>query len=400
MDLFNRRDLVAAAFNIPPMKRFLFLLLLPPLLAGCKKDISNPVSDQPPTTFGQAFDEFWNQVNVNYVYWDIDTTDWNAVYQQYKPLFSSLRLGDTADLRRSAGYFRQMTDGLTDHHFSITFTDGVLRDSSIIPAYDQYRLDPAFRNPYSYLGSDVGYLDSGYLTGLDNTTDPGNTLEAATGTINGKILFFTCTRFNLSASWQSSTLNGVQPVLQYFFQRLQSPSGLTAILLDFRDNPGGDVNDLNFLAGQFTTQPLHFGYTRNKSGNGQLDYTPWINANVSPQAGAQDVTLPIYILVDKYSQSMAEIMTMALRALPQCKVIGETTFGATGPFAANALYDDGPFDIPGFLSVTTSSVEFKYINGKIYEGKGFPPDYPVAFNLQSLDSGIDPQLNKALSLVQ
>jgi C-terminal processing protease CtpA/Prc len=120
---------------------------------------------------------------------------------------------------------------------------------------------------------------------------------------------------------------------------------------------------------------------------------------VSPQPGAAAVTLPVYILVDKYSQSMAEIVTMALRALPQSRVVGETTYGATGPFAENALYDDGPFEVPGFLSVTTSSVEFKYIDGKIYEGIGFPPDYPVAFDIHALDSGDDPQMDKVLSLV-
>lgn len=269
---------------------------------------------------------------------------------------------------------------------------------SINPAEDQWKKNPAFRLPVSYFLSDIHYLDSGYLYGMDNTTDPGNTLQAASGTIRSNILFFTCTRFLLSASFQSPIDNGVKPVLNYFFQRLANPAGLHAILLDFRDNPGGDVTDLNLLAGQFIGKALPIGYTRNKSGNGRLGYTPWIDVNVSPQPGARAVTLPVYILADKYSQSMAEIMTMALRALPQGRVVGETTFGATGPFAENALYDDGPFGLPGFLSVTTSSVEFKYIDGKIYEGLGFPPDYPVAFNILALDSGDDPQMDKVLSL--
>ena len=91
---------------------------------------------------------------------------------------------------------------------------------------------------------------------------------------------------------------------------------------------------------------------------------------------------------------------MALRALPQCQIIGETTFGATGPFAENALYDDGPFDVPGFLSAQTSSAEFRYLDGKSYEGKGFPPDYPVPFNPTALSSSDDPQMDKALSLIK
>ncbi|TDW96539.1 S41 family peptidase [Dinghuibacter silviterrae] len=383
------------------MKRYRpFILLSLITLAACKKNISNPVSDLPPSTFSQAFDEFWNELNVNYVYWDVDTTNWDAMYQRYKPLFDSLKIDDTADLSKSVGYFRQMTDGLIDHHFSIAFTNNVLKDSSVIPSYDQWRKDPAFRFPYSYIGTDERYLDSGYRMGNNLLPGSGNYVLAVSGTIHGNILFFTCNQFQLSASFGSVAGNGVQLVLNYFFQRLENPTGLKAVVLDFRDNPGGDVNDLNFLAGHFIDQSLHFGYTRNKSGNGRLDYTPWIDAAVVPQSGAQAVTLPVIILADKYSQSMAEIMTMALRTLPQCRVVGETTFGATGPFAANALYDDGSFSLPGFLSVTTSSVEFKYIDGKMYEGKGFPPDYPVAFNVKALDTLDDPQMDKALSLVQ
>lgn len=375
-----------------------YLLFLSLLLMACKKNIPSPINDQPAASFAQVFDEFWNELNVNYVYWDIDTTNWDAMYRQYKPAFGNLKIGDTADLSASIGYFKKMTGGLIDHHFSIDFTNAILRDSGIFPAGDQWKNSPDFHFSYSYIGSDKRYLDSGYLLGSDYIN--GSSLTTLCGTIQSDILFFTCNQFLLSAAFQSSDTGGAKPVLNYFFQRLAKPTGLKAVVLDFRDNPGGDVNDLNFFAGQFISRPMHFGYTRNKSGNGRLDYTPWIDATISPAPGGSTVSLPIYILADKYSQSMAEIMTMALRTLPQCRVIGETTFGATGPFAANTLYDDGPFEIPGFLSVTTSSVEFKYIDGNIYEGKGLPPDYPVPFDIQAIYSGTDPQLIKALSLIE
>jgi carboxyl-terminal processing protease len=380
------------------MKRYLLFVPLF-LLTACKKDIYNPLTTQPSSTFSQVFDEFWNDMNVNYVYWDVDTTNWDMVYRQYKSVFSGLRLDDTADLSRSVNYFRKITDGLIDHHFSITFTSPVIRDSTITPAYDKWRNDPAFHFSWSYLSSDIKLLDSGYQIGSDNTSVPTTTVTAIAGTIHGNILLFTCNQFLLSESYQSSVYNAVKPVLDYFFKRLTNPVGLKAVVLDFRDNPGGDANDLNFLVGQFISQPLLVGYTRSKSGNGRLDYTPWIGIKVSPQPGAHTATLPIFILADKYSQSMAEIITMAFRALPQCRVIGETTFGATGPFAENALYDDGPFSVAGFFSVTTSSVEFKYVDGKMYERVGFPPDYPVGFNIQALNAGDDPQMDKALSLI-
>jgi carboxyl-terminal processing protease len=375
------------------MKAFRFIIILV-MLGACRKDIPNQISTQPPTSFGQVFEDFWNDMSVNYVYWDLDTTDWDAMYVRYQPLFARLTWGDSADLERSVGYFRAMTDGLIDHHYYMTFLPSILTDSIVDPAIDQLRGQPGFRPPVSYVNLDQRRLDPGYVIGTEGS------LVALAGTIGDSILFFTCNQFALSAAWQSGDDNRVRNVLTYFFDHLSNPGGLKAILLDFRDNPGGDVSDLDFLGGQFIQQPLHFGYTRYKSGNGRLSYTPWIDTYVHPQVGASVPPLPLIILADRYSASLAEILTMALRVLPGCRIVGEPTFGATGPYTDNVLYDDGPFSIPGYLSVLTSSTEFEYLDGKRYEGKGFPPDYPVAFEAGALASGDDPQMDKALSLVE
>ena len=373
------------------------LYLLCVFCLACRK-IPPSASNLPSADFSQVFDEFWNDMNINYMYWDIDTTDWDAVYTRYNPLFGQLHLGDSADLEKSVGYFRSITDGLIDHHYSMSFLNAALSDSLIDPAIDQLRKEPGFRGTYSFLFTDEHYLDTGYQYGFYNAITPP--LLTLSGTIGGSILFFSCNQFDLSDAFHSSVSNSARSVLQYFLNKLQHPEGLKGILLDFRGNPGGAVSDLDFFGGQFVPQPLHFGYTRYKSGNGRLDYTPWIDADVTPQAGAVVPNLPIVILADRYTASMAEILSMALRTLPHCRIVGETTFGATGPFTDNALYDDGPFQVPGFLSVITSSAEFKYIDGKSYEGKGFPPDYPVAFDANALIAGDDPQMDKALSLMK
>src|ERR1700744_4989782 len=155
------------------MKSFhpaLVLCLL--LLAACKKNISNPVSDQAPTTFSEVFEDFWTKMSINYLYWNVDTTDWNAVHDCYQPLFAALQLGNPTDQRRSVQYFREMTDGLIDHHYSITFTLPALKDSSVNPAVDQLLRKPDFRNPYSFIGLDQRYLDAGFFYGTDNKTNP------------------------------------------------------------------------------------------------------------------------------------------------------------------------------------------------------------------------------------
>jgi C-terminal processing protease CtpA/Prc len=92
---------------------------------------------------------------------------------------------------------------------------------------------------------------------------------------------------------------------------------------------------------------------------------------------------------------------MAVKAFPNSFFVGETTFGATGPIVSdNNLYSDGSFTVPDFMNVQTSSVKFKYMDGKIYEGKGFAPDYFVAFNLYALQNATDLQLEKAIDLLK
>jgi carboxyl-terminal processing protease len=370
------------------------------LFFSCKKDIPAPVIYNNPTNFSEVFEDFWNGMNINYVFWSIDTTNWDNMYKIYKPVFDNLNINDTNDVKKAISYFRQMTDGLVDSHYNISFTINPITDSFVNPAEDRKVLSSSFHNPFSYTSIDtVNYFDSGFVTGF-YTNVSNEKIFASSGTIGGEILLFHCNGFSLQEAYQSATDNGVKNVLQYFFgQLLNLPASIKGIIIDVRNNGGGDVSDLNFLVGQLISKPLQFGYTRYKSGNGRLDYTPWITAVVTPQSTAIPINLPVIALADNFSISLAEATTMAIHTMPNGTFVGETTWGANGPLTENGLYNDGQFNVPDFLSVYTSSAEFKYINGQIYEGKGFPPDVAVPFNLSLLQAGDDPILDKAISLI-
>jgi C-terminal processing protease CtpA/Prc len=132
------------------------------------------------------------------------------------------------------------------------------------------------------------------------------------------------------------------------------------------------------------TAPYTIGYTKAKNGTGRLDYTPWAPAMVKPWVGGStNITIPVVALADHLSASMAELTTMAIKALPsgKGKFIGTRTWGANGPLAPAVYYNGGQFTIgsgawgaSGFMQVYTSSTMFKYLNGDIYEGLGVPPD--------------------------
>jgi hypothetical protein len=367
--------------------------------SDCAKNSGQGVAADQDTTLNAVFVNFWNQMNADYLWWDQDTTDWAGVYRQYQPLLKNLNIHSQRDVSLAVSYFTAMTSGLIDAHYSIDFTSPFLAGVSTFPALNRKMRDPNWHPPYPYLTVDTTYLDAGYRNGSYVSSD-GQRISALSGTIGGKVLYFGCDGFALQEAYQAPSANGVKDALSLFFSRLNHiPATIHAIILDVRGNPGGNVADLSFLMGHLTAKRTIFGYTRYKSGSGRLDYTPWIEASVDPYPGSVAPQVPVIVLADNHSISMAEAVVMVAKQLPSGSFVGETTWGATGPIVPGGVFNGGSFGLPGFLSVVASSAEFKYIDGNCYEGKGFRPDIPVKFDLASLNAGKDAALETAIGMV-
>ncbi len=376
---------------------FAILLINVCLFCSCQK----AEIEDTPANFEEVFDVFWNDMNANYLYWDIDSTNWDQIYCTYKPLFTKLDMNRNEDVRKSVSYFREMTRTLIDGHYSMNFKQYAIMDSSVFPAMELKKKRPEFHYPYSYRKTVLNYLDAGYVSGFDySETIYGQPITVLCGSIRNSVLYFSCNKFSLFKSYSSIKTNPVKNVLQYLFDKLANlPESIKGVVIDVRGNPGGDLGDLNFLVGHFIDKPLHFGYTQYKSGNGRLDYTPWVKAYVNPQTGGKAIKVPIVALADNYSASLSEAVVMAICSLTNGSFVGEKTWGATGPIVNYDIYNAGQFTIPNFLSVQTASCRFKYMNGKIYEGTGFSPKVAVPFNSLALSGGKDVQLEKAIEII-
>ena len=375
------------------MNKFYIITSCLIILFSCQENEINITES--PTNGSELFDTFWLQMNVKYVYWDIDNTKWDETYNQYKPLFAKLDLNQIADLNQAWHYFQEMTKGLIDCHYNITFHNTLTPKYIFNPSLSRKQKKSNFHQIFNYNKIDINYLDINYKIGNNNS------LTTLCGTIEKRILFFSCSEFNLYEAYHSKTSNTAQKTLQFFFNKLHnSPNTIKGIIIDIRGNHGGNLGDLNFFVGHFIDKKLHFGYTQIKNGNGRLDYTPWIKAYVNPEPDGKKIDLPIIILADMYSASLAEAVLMAFKTFPKCIFIGETTWGATGPLIKNDIYNSGQFKIDNFLSVAAASCKFKYINGYIYEGIGYPPDILIPYDENSIISNKDKQLEKAISLIK
>lgn len=368
------------------------------ILAACKKSNDSASIGYPPS-FAQIFDDYWHKMSQNYVYWNIDTTNWDAIYNSYKQAFDHLDVTNSRDVQQSVKLFREMTQGLTDGHYYIKFSNQALLDSIVYPAFDQKKNKATYHNVFPYSSITIKYLDPGYYEGSDTIgITEGEPLYALCGTIQNRCLYFYCNRFALLRAWSTSSSNKIKTLLSYFISSLHNmPTTIKKVIIDLRGNRGGDISDLNFLCGQFINSSMVIGYTRYKSNRNRLDYTPWIQASVTPQPGANPISGKIIVLTDNFTASLAELVTFSIKTLPNGIIIGENTWGANGPLTANYIYNDGSFDVSDFMHVETASAQFKYIDGKMYEGIGITPDITVPYNFVELNSGIDAGLEKALN---
>ena len=95
-------------------------------LVACRDempDMQDPRANTDIYNWSQLFDCYWTGMNYNYVFWDIDPTDWDAVYDEYKPRFDALAdkgFGDKAVNNEAFGLLEELSSGLIDGHFSVS----------------------------------------------------------------------------------------------------------------------------------------------------------------------------------------------------------------------------------------------------------------------------------------
>jgi len=141
------------------------------------------------------------------------------------------------------------------------------------------------------------------------------------------------------------------------------------ILLDLRNNPGGDVDVTMGFLGLFLGRGRHVMTTVELEGNSS-------HAVYTTRDKITD--LPLIVLVNQASASGAEVTAAALQQMQRGLVVGETTFGK-GTVQRFAKPDpQGPFgDLPVHLYQTRAM--YFVPPGKSPQIYGVPPDFVAAF---------------------
>lgn len=156
------------------------------------------------------------------------------------------------------------------------------------------------------------------------------------------------------------------------------------LIIDLRSNPGGFLEASVSMASWFLPQgAVVVTESRSKS-----------EEDIMHRSEGYDVftdDLKLVILVNEGSASASEILSGALRDHGKAKIVGMTTFGKGSVQIPIELTDDT------LLKITVA--RWLTPNGLNISETGIKPDFEVDYTEEDLEKKIDPQLEKAISVL-
>jgi C-terminal processing protease CtpA/Prc len=158
---------------------------------------------------------------------------------------------------------------------------------------------------------------------------------------------------------------------------------LKGLILDLRANSGGRTDVGSRVASLFLERdtPIYTSTTR----RGQTTERRATPPN-------QIWTRPVTVLIDGGTASMGEILAASLQEQGIAQLVGETTAGAV---AGSIVV---PLSNGAALQVTTVRIDTGL--GQVLNNIGVVPDLPIEVAPETLRSGLDPQLDVAMSVLR
>ena len=166
-------------------------------------------------------------------------------------------------------------------------------------------------------------------------------------------------------------------------------SSARALVLDLRNNPGGYLDQAVKLAGWFL-EPGEVVLMEDDGSNGPKDDCD--DCRAYKDANARLADFPAVILINNGSASASEILAGALRDQLGIKLVGEKTFGK-GSVQTMENFRDG-----SSLKITVA--KWLTPKGQSITEEGLEPDVAVKLTDEDAKAGRDPQLDKAIEMVQ
>jgi carboxyl-terminal processing protease len=168
--------------------------------------------------------------------------------------------------------------------------------------------------------------------------------------------------------------------------------GARALVIDLRDNGGGEAESMADLASTLLPAGLSLGRFTDRAGAVRLE--PHTRAALLSTADSfERFQRPVVLLTNARTASAAEVFAAALREKNRASVIGEATCGCVlGIRRRHRLPDGGVLDV--------SEMDYHTAGGTRLEGAGLRPDVTVEPTRETLRRRQDLALERALEILK
>ncbi len=301
------------------------------------------------------FDALWTVLDRHYCFFEEKGIDWDSVYKEYRaritPETNSLQLYSIC---------ADMLNELRDGHVNLSAPFAT-------SYYKKWWSD--YPQNYDKRLVDQYYLHFGGLTknGLTYAMLPDST---------GYMRY---------PSFSYGMSDGT---LDWALAMLHQCHGL---IIDIRDNGGGDISTVETFVARFINERILAGYISHKSGPGHKDFSEPYPFYYEPAPAPRiHWDKPVVVLTNRSTFSAANNFVSIMQYLPNVTIVGDNTGGGSGmPFSS---------EIPCGWSVRFSGSPVYDAHMQVTEN-GVAPDIHVDLNPDSAMVGIDTMLNTALGVL-
>ena len=151
------------------------------------------------------------------------------------------------------------------------------------------------------------------------------------------------------------------------------------LIIDIRNNGGGDLTTAERLAGRFVQEKTLVGYMQHKTGTGHSDFSSLEPQYLEPSSNLR-WHKAVCVLTNRSVYSAANAFAVWMHALPNVKLVGDHTGGGSGMPMTGSL--------PNGWGVRFSACPM-YDKDKQHTEFGIDADVPAALTDEATAQGID-----------
>jgi len=332
---------------IRQLLRLCLIAILLPVTGSCIREEN---FDNSPTG---NFEALWKIIDEQYCFLDYKGINWNSIHKKYAPLITNNMSND--------GLFEvlgNMLAELKDGHVNLYASSNTARywdwyldyprnfNESIIEKYlgRNYRIGGGLK--YTILEDNIGYIYYElFSAGIGN----GNLDE----------------------------------MLSYL-------APCNGIIIDVRNNGGGNLTNSTRFAARFTNEKVLTSYMYHKTGKGHSDFSDPVPIYLEPSNSIR-WQKKVMVLTNRHSYSATNDFVNAMHILPNVTLVGDKTGGGSGlPFTS---------ELPNGWTVRFSASPMLNANKEQIEF-GIDPDVKIDMDSTEEAKGIDTIIETARNLLK